>query len=236
MPADLDRECRYWDPLPTFGYLAAVTSRIRLLTAILVLGYHHPLEIFKRYGTLDRISDGRLILGLGVGYLKEEFELLGASFEERNERGDDALRALRAGFGRRHPEYDGAFFRFSNVVVDPCAIQQDAPLWVGGRTRRSLRRAVALGDAWLPVDVTAVQVRAWLSELADTEEWQLRRQPLDVVPFARFDPIGAPAETSERLQAFRDAGATGVNVRLANESVEHHIEQIEAMTSCLALL
>ena len=69
------RGSRYWDPLATFGYLAARTENLRLATHVLVLGYHHPLDIAKRYGTLDRISGGRLILGVGVGSLKEEFEL-----------------------------------------------------------------------------------------------------------------------------------------------------------------
>ena len=83
LPPDIAtvRGSRYWDPLATFGYLAAVTSRIRFATNVLVLGYHHPLEIAKRYGTLDRVSGGRVILGLGVGSLTEEFELLGAPFD-----------------------------------------------------------------------------------------------------------------------------------------------------------
>ncbi len=85
IPTDVapERGSRYWDPLATFGYLAAVTSRIRLATNVLVLGYHHPLEIAKRYGTLDQVCAGRLVLGLGVGSLEEEFDLLGAPFGDR---------------------------------------------------------------------------------------------------------------------------------------------------------
>src|SRR3954465_2577250 len=85
VPADVAtvRGARYWDPLPTFGYLAARTSRIRFATHVLVLGYHHPLAIAKRYGTLDVVCGGRLILGVGVGSLREEFELLGAPFDDR---------------------------------------------------------------------------------------------------------------------------------------------------------
>src|SRR5512143_1600498 len=75
------RGARYYDPLATFGFLAAQTERIRFLTHVLVLGYHHPLEIAKRYGTLDRLSGGRVILGVGIGTLEEEFRLLGARFE-----------------------------------------------------------------------------------------------------------------------------------------------------------
>jgi alkanesulfonate monooxygenase SsuD/methylene tetrahydromethanopterin reductase-like flavin-dependent oxidoreductase (luciferase family) len=88
LPADEAhrRGTRYWDPLATFGYLAARTRRIRLATNVLVLGYHHPLEIAKRYGTLDKVSNGRLILGVGVGSLQEEFELIGAPFDDRGRR------------------------------------------------------------------------------------------------------------------------------------------------------
>ena len=102
--AERDRRgVRYWDPLATFGYLAARTERIRFATLVLVLGYHHPLEIAKRYGTLDAVSGGRLILGVGVGSLEEEFDLLGAPFADRGARADDALRALRAALSQPEP-------------------------------------------------------------------------------------------------------------------------------------
>jgi alkanesulfonate monooxygenase SsuD/methylene tetrahydromethanopterin reductase-like flavin-dependent oxidoreductase (luciferase family) len=89
------RGSRYWDPLATFGFLPARTEHIRLATSVLVLGYHHPLEIGKRYGTLDLVSGGRLVLGVGVGTLIEEFDLLQAPFDDRGERADDSLRPLR---------------------------------------------------------------------------------------------------------------------------------------------
>ena len=90
--AELDRRgARYWDPLATFGYLAARTTQIKFATNVLVLGYHHPLEIAKRYGTLDLVSGGRVILGLGIGTLKEEFDVLGAPFDRRGRRADDSM-------------------------------------------------------------------------------------------------------------------------------------------------
>lgn len=140
------RGARYWDPLATFGYAAARTTHIRFATMTLVLGYHHPLAIVKRYGTLDHVSNGRVILGVGVGSLKEEFDLLGAPFDDRGARGDDALRALRAALPTNEPAYDGEFYSFAGLTVDPCAVQPYLPIWIGGRTRRSLRRAVTLAD------------------------------------------------------------------------------------------
>jgi probable F420-dependent oxidoreductase len=133
---------RYWDPLSTFGFLAARTTQIRLATSVLVLGYHHPLEVVKRYGTLDQVSSGRVILGVGVGSLPQEFDLLGAEFEDRGPRGDDALRTLRTCLSTNEPDYSGTYYSFGGVVVDPYAYQAQVPLWVGGRTLRSLRRAV----------------------------------------------------------------------------------------------
>ncbi len=135
------RGATYWDPLSTFGYLAARTERIRFATFVLVLGYHHPLEIAKRYGTLDRVSGGRVVLGVGVGSLEDEFVLLGAEFEARGPMGDDAMRALRAALSQAEPEYDGEYFTFGGFVVDPAAVQAHVPIWVGGRTGRSLRRS-----------------------------------------------------------------------------------------------
>src|SRR4029453_13870248 len=154
------RGSRYYDPLATFGFLAALTSRIRFVTHVLVLGYHHPLEIAKRYGTLDRLSGGRLVLGVGVGTLAEEFALLGASFGDRGVRYEDALRALRAAFGRPAPSYRGTHHRFEDVLIDPCGVQRDVEIWLGGRTARSLRRALELGDGWDPFGLELEQLAA----------------------------------------------------------------------------
>src|SRR4051794_32982181 len=160
IPTDVaaTRGARYWDPLATFGALSAHTTTIRFVTHVLVLGYHHPLAIAKRYGTLDRISNGRLVLGVGVGTLEEEFRVLGARFDGRGPVYEDAVRALRAAFGRREPAYDGPFHRFGGVVVDPCGVQERIPIWLGGRTPRSLRRALALGDGWDPFGLDVGQL------------------------------------------------------------------------------
>ena len=223
---------RYWDPLATFGYLAAHTERIRLATDVVVLGYHHPLAIAKRYGTLDRVSGGRLVLGLGVGSLEEEFDLLGAPFEDRGTRADDALRALRAALGEPVPTYDGPYYSFSGMVVDPGAVQPHVPFWIGGRTARSLRRAVELGDGWCPFWLSAEKAATFLSRAAETAAWAARDRPLDVVLQTNrpLDPGGAPEEAAAAAGQLVAAGATILSLRLVHHSVEHYIEQLEAMT------
>ena len=128
------RGSRYYDPLATFGFMAAVTDRVKFLTHVIVLPYHHPLAIAKRYGTLDRLCKGRLILGVGVGTLREEFELLDAEFRGRADLYTDALPALRAAWGKPQPSYHGSHYQFEDFVIDPFAVNERVPIWLGGRT------------------------------------------------------------------------------------------------------
>lgn len=218
------RGARYWDPLATFGYLAARTRRIRLATNVLVLGYHHPLEIAKRYGTLDRVSNGRLILGVGVGSLKEEFELLGVPFDDRGARGDDALRALRASLSVPEPSYHGEFYSFGGMVVDPCAVQERVPIWIGGRTLRSLRRAATLADGWAPFNVSLSQAREWLGRFDLEPGFEV------VLPPPRpLDPISEPDQTRDTLAEIAAHGATIVSATFTHRSLQHYLENLQAL-------
>lgn len=220
------RGATYWDPLATFGYLAAHTNRIRLATNVLVLGYHHPLEIAKRYGTLDVVCGGRLVLGVGVGSLHAEFDLLGASFDDRGERGDDAVRALRASLSQAEPSYDGPHYSFSGFQIHPHAVQQRVPIWIGGRTRRSLRRAVELGDGWTPFGVTPEQVANWCSGLPIPNGFEIV-----LAPTRPLDPIDQARESIEELERLADAGATIVKASLVHHSLAHCLDQLEALSA-----
>ena len=225
------RGTRYWDPLATFGYLAARTEQVRFATHVLVLGYHHPLAIAKRYGTLDQVSGGRLILGVGVGSLEEEFALLGAPFDDRGERADDAIRALRATLGRREPEYHGTHYDIEGFVVDPTARRTAVPLWIGGRSYRSLRRAVELGDGWAPFGVSAEELGEWVRRARETEAWGARSEALELVlyPDPYVDPVGDPAGTQELVGRYVDAGATILNLRFRHDSLGECLEQMQEM-------
>ena len=218
------RGSRYWDPLATLGYVSARTEQIRLATMTLVLGYHHPLEIVKRYGTLDHVSGGRVILGVGVGSLKEEFDLIGAEFENRGERADDALRALRAALASNEPVYAGKYYQFGGLTVDPCALQPHMPIWIGGRTRRSLRRALTLADGWCPFGISLDTAAEWLRAREIPPGFEV------VLPADRpLDPVGEPAATVETLAAMEAAGTTIVSARFNHHSLEHYLEQIHAL-------
>ena len=209
------RGTTYWHPLATLSYLAAHTSRIRLATSVVVLGLHHPLELAKSYGTLDRLSGGRLVLGVGVGSLREEFELLGASFDDRGARADEVLAALRTAWGRR--EVDG-------FVVEPHATRTEPVLWVGGRTARSLRRAVALGTGWVPFGLRPEELRAMLAGAERPDDFEVV-----LSPGRPLDPEGDPDGVRRRLMVMVNAGATIVTCAVRAESVGHHCDQLAAL-------
>lgn len=209
------RGATYWDPLATLSFLAAHTSRIRLATSVLVLGYHHPLALAKRYGTLDRLSGGRVVLGVGVGSLEAEFDLLGAAWEGRGERADEALRRLRAAWGRG--EVDG-------LVVEPHATSTHVPVWVGGRTARSLRRAVELGDGWMPFGLSPDELRAMLGRVDLPSGFEVV-----LGPGRPLDPIGDPERARRRLGALRDVGATVATCAVRADSAAHCCDQLGAL-------
>lgn len=232
----VERGATYWDPLAVFGYLAARTATIRFATFVLVLGYHHPLAIVKRYGTLDVVSDGRLILGVGVGSLQEEFELLDAPFDGRGERGDDAIRAIKASFGVLEPEYRGSHYEFSDFVVEPAGARRDVDIWIGGRTGRSLRRAVELADAWAPFGLSRQDITQLIERARSTDAWAARGDPLEILvqPTPPVDPLGDADGTRSRADRLREAGVTGMSLRFVHHSVDHYCEQLAAMQELLA--
>lgn len=225
VPSDvaLVRGGTYWDPLATLSFLAARTRRLRLFTKVLVLGYHHPLEIVKRYGTLDRLSSGRVTLGVGVGSLEQEFALLGAQFAGRGARADDALLAIRAGWGQRFPRYSGEFYAFDELEVSPTAVQQRVPILVGGRSAASLRRAVTLGDGWVPFALAPGEIRALLARFEIPDGFTV------MLTSPALDPIGAPDAAAEALASLHSAGATEVSATLFARSAAHYVEQMHAL-------
>jgi len=224
------RGASYWDALSTLSYIAAHTSRIRLEPHVLVLGLQHPLSVAKRWGTLDRISGGRVILGVGVGSAQEEFELLGQPFEGRGARADDAIRAIRASFGRREPSYSGSHYVFDGWVVEPFGIQADVVIWVGGRSQRSLRRAVELGDGWAPQGAKHERLAELLDRAHESAAYQSREKPFEVL--LSTDPAIDPSKDTQALAdaigALSEVGATMLNVRAPHRSLEHCLEQVQA--------
>ncbi|MEU6804194.1 LLM class F420-dependent oxidoreductase [Streptomyces neyagawaensis] len=141
----------WYDPVATLAYLAAVTERVRLLSHVAVVGLRHPLLTAKQYATLDHLSGGRLILGVGAGHVREEFEVLGVDFERRGAVLDECVDALRAALGPdEFPSHHGKLYDFEDLGQRPRPAQARIPVWVGGSSPAAVRRAAVRGDGWLP--------------------------------------------------------------------------------------
>lgn len=212
----------WWAQLPTLGFAAACTTRLRLVSYVVVLGYHHPVEIVKSYGTVDRLCNGRLVLGVGVGTLRPEFELLGADFESRGRKADESLDLIRRLWGR--PD------ALDGWVVDPCGTSTSVPIWVGGQSRASFDRAVRVGNGWMPFALPLEQIAEWVraAELPDDFE-------VAFGPMPPLDPIGDPSSVEREIEEHERAGGTALQLRFAHQSLAQYFEQLEAFASIVAL-
>jgi probable F420-dependent oxidoreductase len=148
MPGPEDSEIP--DPLVWLTYVGAHTSRIRLGTGILILPQRNPVILAKEVATLDRLTGGRVELGIGVGWLAEEFEAIGVPFEGRGKRADDHIEALRALWTQDRPTHDGPYVSFRDAISRPQPTQGSVPITVGGHSKAAARRAGRLGDGFFP--------------------------------------------------------------------------------------
>jgi probable F420-dependent oxidoreductase len=138
------------DPLIWMAYVAAATKRIKLGTGVIILPQHNPVITAKQVATLDLMSAGRVILGVGVGWLKEEFEALGSPFEERGARTDEYIRVMRELWSADRPSFEGKFFRFKDAYMRPKPVNRSVPIVIGGHSTFAAKRAGRLGDGFFP--------------------------------------------------------------------------------------
>ncbi|MFN2426946.1 MAG: LLM class F420-dependent oxidoreductase [Candidatus Binatia bacterium] len=139
------------DPFVALSYAAAITRKIRLATGVLILPQRHPAYVAKEVASLDVLSGGRVTLGIGVGWLREEFEALGIDFEDRAARTRDSVEAMRSLWSPGPSTYDGKFFKWSNVESNPKPLQgRDVPIVVGGHSDIAARRAARYGNGFFP--------------------------------------------------------------------------------------
>jgi probable F420-dependent oxidoreductase len=220
------------DPFVALSFAAAATTTLKLQTHILVLPYRNPFLVAKAAASLDALSGGRLILGVGTGYLRGEFEALGADFEHRNEVADEAIEAIRVAWTEDDVRFEGRQFRAVGNTLRPRPVQTPRPpIWVGGNSRRAIRRAAELGDGWVPFPnpapsarhtrTTAIESIADLAALLEYAREERARESqtrawdvcfaLGPFPDARFD---AP-EVLDAVGALAAIGVTWLAVPLS---------------------
>jgi probable F420-dependent oxidoreductase len=239
----------WWDTVATLAYLAAVTERVRLLSHIACVTYRHPLQTAKQWLTLDRLSGGRTILGVGAGHVDGEFAALGVDFRQRGALLDEAIDGLRAAFADEFSSHDGPAWSWKEMGQRPRPVQDRIPIWVAGSSDAALRRAARRGDGWLPQGPPERGMAAsiaWLHELRASAG--RADEPFTVgglsgplyLGDAGWDTGRAVAGAPERIAAYlRKLTAAGVDqVQVAFRSRDHHelCDQIRAFGAEVAPL
>jgi probable F420-dependent oxidoreductase len=235
----------WYEPATTLAFVAGVTQRLRLLSHVIILPYHSPFDIAKQYATLDRLSGGRVILGVGAGHLRREFAALGAKYDERGAVTDEYIRIIATLWEQEEASFQGSYYQFEAFYLAPRPVQQPRPpIWVGGNSRRAARRAAELADGWVPFQVTPDEVR---DRLDYVRRLGVRATPLEVVVPGGPVEITAQAVDGERagftgsreqvvedIRDYADAGVTGMTVSFRSRSLEEHLEKLERFAQEIA--
>lgn len=240
----------WYDPVATLSFLAGVTTRVRLMSHVAVVGLRHPLVTAKQYATLDHLSGGRLILGVGAGHVQEEFDAVGADFARRGPVLDETIDALKAALGpEEFPEHHGELFDFGGLGQLPRPAQEHVPVWVGGSSPAAVRRAALKADGWLPQGDPRDKIPEQIAKLRELRERAGIEEPIDIGAIAEPLHIGEPTwnvgrrtlhgkpdALAESLREYRAMGVGQIQVRFRSRSRDELIEQMEAFGTDVAPL
>ncbi|MFF3391363.1 LLM class F420-dependent oxidoreductase [Streptomyces sp. NPDC002669] len=238
----------WYDPVATLAFLAGITERVLLMSHVAVVGLRHPLATAKQYATLDHLSGGRLILGVGAGHVPEEFEALGADFDGRGGVLDETIDALRAALGpEEYPEFAGERFSFSGLGQLPRPARERVPVWVGGSSPAAVRRAAVRGDGWLPQGDPREKLPAQIARLRRLREAAGVEEPIVVGaiteplyvgepgwPVGRRTLTGKPEAVAESLRAYAAMGVHQIQVRFRSRSRTELTDQMAAFAAEVA--
>ena len=202
----------YYDALTVLTYASALTSRVRLGTSVLVLPYLNPIVLAKTLATLDVLSGGRVIAGVGVGGLRHGSDALGKDFERRGAYTNESIAIMKELWTAADPAFDGEFFRFSGVKFSPKPVQKPhPPVWIGGQSNAALRRVARLGDGWHPTAITPGQLGERLDYLrARLQESGRTMADVTVSVRAELDVLAAGSERRGPMQGASDHLLTSV--------------------------
>ncbi|WP_328682541.1 LLM class F420-dependent oxidoreductase [Streptomyces sp. NBC_00322] len=238
----------WYDPVATLAFLAGITERVLLLSHVAVVGLRHPLVSAKQYATLDHLSGGRLILGVGAGHVQEEFEALGVDFAARGAVLDETIDALRAALGEEEfPEFAGELFSFSGLGQRPRPVQRRIPLWVGGSSPAAVRRAAVRGDGWLPQGDPRTRLPDQIAKLKGLRAAAGITAPIEIGAITeplyvgdadweigRRTVSGKPEAIAESLRAYAAMGVHQIQVRFRSRSRTELTDQIAAFGADVA--
>ncbi|MCX4725923.1 TIGR03619 family F420-dependent LLM class oxidoreductase [Streptomyces sp. NBC_01020] len=238
----------WYDPVATLGFLAGITRRVRLMSHVAVLGLRHPLLTAKQYATLDHLSGGRLILGVGAGHVPEEFEAVGADFPGRGSVLNESIDALRSALGPdEYPEHHGELYDFEGLAQLPRPAQRQVPVWVGGSSPAAVRRAAERADGWLPQGDPRDRLPAQIARLRALREAAGVTDPIEIGaiteplyvgepgrPVGRRTLTGKPDAIADSLREYAAMGVDQIQVRFRSRSRTELTDQMAAFAADVA--
>lgn len=224
-----DNDDLFHEPLTLFSYLAGVTEEIGLGTSVLILPQRQTALVAKQAAEVDVLSDGRLRLGVGIGWNDLEYEALGMEFRTRGERVEEQVDVLRRLWTDHLVDFDGRWHSLSNVGINPRPVQRPIPLWMGGDAPPVLRRIGRIADGWLPRGTTPNSPLDEVETKLGIIHEQARdagRDPDEIAVIPRVQPRGTPADWVEHVRDWRELGVTHVAVDTVGMNLppEEHIE------------
>ena len=206
----------YYEPLTILSYVAATTKSILLGTSVLVLPYHNPINLAKTAATLDVLSGGRLVLGVGVGAIENEMEAMGSPFAERGAVTDEAIAIMKELWTQEDPEFQGRFHSFSGMKFSPKPLQKPhIPFLIGGASRAAIRRAARVGNGWHPTALPTEELSQGMrylkeqAEAAGRDPSEIRvsvSAPMGNAREGRFSLGTEPGEILQKIRAYQGLG------------------------------
>ena len=234
----------FLEPLTALAVVSAVTERVKLGTTVLVLPHRHPVLAAKIIATLDSLSGGRVIVGAGVGWMRDEIELFGVPYERRGVWSDEALSAMKRCWADERSKHAGEFFHFDDVGCYPKPAQEPyPPLWIGGRTPAAYRRVARFGDgfhaAWSTPDVMREQIREIWKACGEVGRlgtdlifsvragYGIREQPS---PYPTASLVGPPAFIAEQIARYADVGVSHIVLEAPVRDLDQHLSLMRRFT------
>jgi probable F420-dependent oxidoreductase len=241
-PLDAHMQTTWYETISTLGWIAALTRNLHVMSHVYVLSYRHPLQSAKAFMTLDELSGGRAILGVGAGHLQGEFELLGLHFEHRGAVTDAAIDVIRAALTNEYPDIETPYWgHIKDGGMAPRPRQRQLPIWVGGSSKPALRRAAERGDGWLPQGTPRDEMPGQIAYLLEHRKRTLGDDPIDLGTITEFLYVGEPGwdvgehtlagkadRIADRLNEFGAMGVSHLQVRFRNRSLQELLDQMDA--------
>ncbi len=235
----------FYEPLVTLSFLAAITKSIRLGTSVIILPYRNPVTLAKMISTLDMLSEGRIILGIGTGWLKEEFDALGISYEHRGRLTDEWMNVMKVLWTDDSPEFEGKFLKFSDIKFLPKPYQKPhPPIWVGGGGTKALERAARFGTGWHPVGLTPWELKLKITELnrlreengnSNREFHIALRRNLEInseKDFGEDETLrGTPEKLIQGIKDYKDVGVTYLILQFLGGDIYQIQNTIQSFTA-----